>query len=123
MITGFAYDGLVTVPTADGHVRMMQFSMDAIALSGMELRAGSGAVMTTRAPSVSLSGHVVLYTTQLSGKLLGVPITLTPSSPLSSILGAIAPLTRAIPVPMTDVVVDQPYSSAAAMSASGLTVS
>jgi hypothetical protein len=123
LITGFAYDGLVTVPTAHGRVRMMQFSMDTITLSGLELRAGSGAVMTTRAPSVSLSGHVVLYATELSGKLLGVPITLTPGSPLSAILGAIAPLTKAIPVPMTDVVVDQPYTSAAAMSASGLLVS
>jgi hypothetical protein len=123
LITRFAYDGLVTVPTADGRVRMMQFSMDTITLSGLELRAGSGAVMTTRAPSVSLSGHVVLYATELSGRLLGVPITLTPGSALSAILGAIAPLTKAIPVPMTDVVVDQPYTSAAAMSASGLVVS
>jgi Family of unknown function (DUF6114) len=123
LITGFAYDGLVTVPTAHGHVRMMQFSMDTITLSGLELQAGSGAVLTTRAPSVSLSGHVVLYATELSGKLLGVPITLTPGSALSAILGAIAPLTKAIPVPMTDVVVDQPYTSAAAMSASGLVVS
>jgi Family of unknown function (DUF6114) len=123
LITGFAYDGLVTVPTSGGRVRMMQFSMDAITISGLELRTGSGAVMTTDAPSVSLSGHVVLYATELSGKLLGIPVTLTPGSPLSAILGAIAPLTKAIPVPMTDVVVDQPYTSASAMSASGLRVS
>ncbi len=123
LITGFAYDGLVTVPTADGHVRMMQFTMATITLSGMDLRTGSGAVLTTRAPSVSLRGHVVLYATELSGKLLGVPITLTPGSPLSAILAAIAPLTKAIPVPMTDVVVDQPYTSASAMSVAGLVVS
>lgn len=102
---------------------MMQFTMNAITLSGMELRSGSGAVMTTRAPSVSLSGHVVLYTTELSGKLLGLPVTLTPGSALSAILAAIAPLTRAIPVPMTDVVVDQPYTAASAMSVSDLVVS
>jgi hypothetical protein len=100
---------------------MMQFSASSIDLGTIALTAGpKGSSMTTTAPSLTLTGKVTLYATQLSGDLLGVPITLTPSSPLSAILAAIAPLTEAIPVPMTNVVVDQLYSSANGMSASGL---
>ena len=102
---------------------MMQFSMDTISLGGMRLVAGRGTLLTTQAPAVTLTGHVTLYTTRLAGKLLGVPITLTPGSPLTTILQAIAPLTKAVPVPMTDVAVSQPYTTAAAMSISGLRIS
>jgi Family of unknown function (DUF6114) len=124
VITGFAYDGNVDVSTGQGTAQMMEFSASTITLSSVDLAAGrSGAVVTTTAPGLSLSGDVTLYATRLSGDLLGIPVTLTPGSPLGAILQAIAPLTKAVPVPMTNVVVDQPYTAAGGMSASGLQVS
>jgi hypothetical protein len=123
-ITGFAYDGLATVHTAKGPVKMMEFSMSSLSLSGVALTVSQGgAVLTTHAPQLDLNGKVVLYATRLSGDLLGVPVTITPQSPLATILQAIAPLTKTVPVPMTNVVTDQPYTSAISMSVSGLQIS
>jgi hypothetical protein len=124
VITGFAYDGLATVHTAKGAVRMMQFTMTSLSLTGVELTVSQGgAALNTRAPELDLTGKVVLYATRLSGDLLGVPVTITPQTPLATILQAIAPLTKAVPVPMTNVVTDQPYTSANSMSVSGLLIS
>ena len=124
VITGFAYDGTVTVRTTSGSVRLMQFSMSSLALTSVDLSAGRGtAVITTRAPGLSLSGNVVLYASKLSGDLLGVPISITPGSPLATILKVLAPLTSAVPVPMTNVVTDQPFTSADSVTASGLDIS
>jgi hypothetical protein len=78
---------------------------------------------TTRALSLALSGDVMLYASKLSGDLLGVPITITPESPIAVIIRLIAPLTAAVPVPMTNVVTDQPFTSADGMSVSGLNIS
>jgi hypothetical protein len=124
IITGFAYDGLATVHTAKGAVRMMQFTMTSLSLTGVELTVSQGgAALDTHAPELDLTGKVVLYATKLSGDLLGVPVTITPQTPLATILQAIAPLTKAVPVPMTNVVTDQPYTSANSMSVSGLLIS
>ncbi len=124
VITGFAYDGTVNVRTTSGTVRMMQFSMTSLSLTSIDLRTSQdGAVISTRAPSLDLSGDVVLYASKLSGDLLGVPISITPDSTVGAILAAIAPLTKTVPVRMTNVVTDQPFSSADRMTASGLTIS
>jgi hypothetical protein len=124
VITGFAYDGLATVHTARGPVKMMQFTMSSLSLSGVDLTVSQGgAVLTTHAPELDLSGKVVLYATRLSGDLLGVPVTITPQSPLATILQVTAPLTKSVPVPMTNVVTDQPYTSADSMSVNGLQIS
>lgn len=124
VITGFAYDGLATVHTARGTVRMMEFTMSSLSLTGVELTVSQGgAALTTHAPQLDLRGKVVLYATKLSGDLLGVPVTITPQSPLATILQAFAPLTKSVPVPMTNVVTDQPYTSANSMSVSGLQIS
>lgn len=124
LITGFAYDGTVDVRTTTGTVRLMQFSMSSLSLTSINLTTSqSGTAITTRAPSLALSGDVVLYASKLSGDLLGVPITITPASPIAVILRLIAPLTAAVPVPMTNVVTDQPFTSADGMSVSGLNIS
>jgi Family of unknown function (DUF6114) len=126
LITGFAYRGLVTVPTSSGKVSMMQFSMTSLSLSGVRLtiREG-GAVLTTQASQLSLTGKVTLYATELSGSLLGVPVTITPASPVSVILQVSAELnvTQRVPVQMTNVTTLQPYTSASGMTASALQIS
>ncbi len=102
----------------------MQFSMTSLSLTSINLTTSqNGTAITTRAPSLALSGDVVLYASKLSGDLLGVPITITPDSPIAAILRLTAPLTAAVPVPMTNVVTDQPFTSADGMSVSGLSIS
>ena len=124
VITGFAYDGTVTVRTTSGTVRLMQFSMSSLALTSVDLSTGrADAVITTRAPGLSLAGNVILYASKLSGDVLGVPISITPGSPLATILRVLAPLTKAVGVPMTNVVTDQPFTSADSVTASGLDIS
>ncbi|HEY2507224.1 MAG TPA: DUF6114 domain-containing protein [Streptosporangiaceae bacterium] len=125
-IKGFAYDGQVTVRLPDGTVeQMMRFTMTSLDLSGIDLTAGQGrTAVTTKAPAISLSGSVVLYATALSGFLYGdVPITLTPASPVSAVLRALSGLTKKVPVQMTNVVADQPYTSGKSMSIQGLDIS
>jgi hypothetical protein len=125
-ITGFTYDGLVTVPTAAGRVRMMQFSATSLDLSGVRLTVSQGgATLTTTASALDLTGHVILYATQLSGDLLGVPLTITPGSPLSDILRVAGQLgvTQGIQLQLTNVTTLQVFTAATAMRASALHIS
>ena len=129
-MTGFAYDGVVSVPTATGTVQMMQFSASSLDLSGVHLAVSQGGgTMTTTASSLNFNGNVVLYATQLSGDLLGVPTTLTPGNALATILQLFAQLgltqgvTQVIPLQMTNVTTLQPYTSADGMTASALQIS
>jgi len=129
-MTGFAYDGVVSVPTATGTVQMMQFSASSLDLSTMHLAVSQGGgTMTTTASSLDFSGNVVLYATQLSGDLLGIPTTLTPANALATILQLLTQLgltqgvTQVIPLQMTNVTAQQPYTSADSMKASALQIS
>ena len=116
---GATYDGTVEVPTASGAtVRMLKFSMSALDLTGSPTLTVSqgGQSAETSGSSMQFSGNVVLYVTKLTGHLLGIPLTLTPDSPLAlftSLLNG---------VPLTDVTTDQPLISAASLSIPGLQV-
>ncbi|MGA2825042.1 MAG: hypothetical protein ABSF03_02860 [Streptosporangiaceae bacterium] len=48
----------------------------------------------TSAASATFSGNVVLYATRLSGKLLGLTLTLTPGNAESTLLQVLNTLTR-----------------------------
>jgi len=116
---GATYDGTVEVPTAGGaSVRMLKFSMSALDLTGTPTLTVSqgGQSAETSGTAMHFSGNVVLYVTKLTGHLLGIPLTLTPDSPLAlftSLLNG---------VPLTDVTTDQPLISADALSIPGLQV-
>lgn len=116
---GAKYDGTVEVPTASGAtVRMLKFSMSALDLTGSPTLTVSqgGQSAETSGSSMHFSGDVTLYVTKLTGHLLGIPLTLTPDSPLAlftSLLNG---------VPLTDVTTDQPLISAAALNIPGLQV-
>jgi hypothetical protein len=125
-MTGFAYDGVVSVPTTTGPVQMMQFSASTLDLNGVNLAVTQGgATMTTTASSLDFSGHVVLYATQLSGDLLGIPLTITPNTPLATILQLLgqAGASQLLPLTMTNVTTLQPYTAADGMTASALHIS
>ena len=116
---GATYDGTAEVPTASGAtVEMLKFSMSALDLTGSPTLTVSqgGQSAETSGTAMHFSGNVVLYVTKLSGHLLGIPLTLTPGSPLAlftSLLNG---------VPLTDVTTDQPLISADSLSIPGLQV-
>ena len=92
-MTGMAYDGVADVPTANGTVLMLKFSMSTMTLAGgTTLTATSaGQTLVIRNSSLAFSGNVTLYTTKFSGVLvvLGVPtvtVTFTPQNPPPSVL-------------------------------------
>ncbi len=116
-LVGLAYDGVAEVPRSAGRpVPMMKFTLQSVTLTGrptLTIRQ-KGSVAVTSTSLLSFSGHVVLYATKLSGDLLGLPVTLTASSPLSLVLRVLKPLTLGLTVTMTNVVTDQPLTTASA---------
>ncbi|NIJ12151.1 hypothetical protein FHU38_002495 [Saccharomonospora amisosensis] len=110
-VTGFAYEGVADVPLAGGgSVRMMKFTATTFrAYDGMRgdiSQNGGTTVMTS--PSFNLSGDIVLFATKFSGKLMGVPVTLTPGNAESQLMQALKSLTPKMPITMTDVSANQP---------------
>jgi Family of unknown function (DUF6114) len=115
-LVGLAYDGVAEVPRASGGpVAMMKFTLQSVTLTGRPTLTihQNASIGTTSTTLLSFTGNVVLYATKLSGDLLGLPITLTPSSPLSLVLHLLSPLTQGLTVTMTNVVTDQPLTTAA----------
>jgi hypothetical protein len=116
-LVGLAYDGVAEVPrSSGGPVQMMKFSLRSVTLTGSPTLTihQNHSVATTSTSLLSFTGNVVLYATKLSGDLLGVPLTITPSSPLSLVLKLLSPLTQGLTVTMTHVVTDQPVTTSAA---------
>ena len=117
-LTGFAYQGVARVRSAaGGTVRMMKFTSDTFSafggVTGTIARNGDSTVLTS--PSLALSGRIVLYATKLSGKLMGVSVTLTPDNAESVVLRVLRSATPVVPVTMTAVVAQQPILFADAM--------
>ena len=117
LLVGTSYKGVVQVPTASPGqtVPMMEFTMSSLTLDGGPTLTVTqrGVSSATAGSTMQFTGNVVLYATKLSGDLLGVPITLTPSSPLSLVLHLLSPLTQGLTVTMTNVVTNQPLTTAA----------
>lgn len=114
-VVGFAYQGVADLPVAGGGtVRMMKFTARSFtAFDGVKgvMTQGSHATLLT-APTLGLGGGVVLYAAKFSGKLLGVPVTLTPGNAESVLLQLLKSVTPAMPLTMTNVVADQPVMAA-----------
>jgi len=79
---GLSFDGVVAMPTAHGHMRMLKFSADRVVMTGSDLTSGpAGRRTTTGQSELVLNGNVKLYTTKLHAKLFGIPLTFTPDFP------------------------------------------
>ena len=125
LLLGASYKGVAQVPTASGKaVPMMEFTMNSLTLDGAPtLTVTQGGVSSvTSGSSMQFTGSVVLYATQLSGDLLGVPVTLTPSSPLATILQLLNSVTPLVPLKLTNVTTNQPYISSNSLQIPGLQV-
>jgi hypothetical protein len=82
--SGLSFDGIVDLPTHSGTIRTLQFSMRSSTSTPFELRvlAPNGGTISLRSSSLTVSGRVRFYTTEIKGKLLGLlPVTFTPESP------------------------------------------
>jgi hypothetical protein len=125
-LVGLAYDGVAQVPLASGgSEQMMKFNLQSVTLTGKPTLTihQDNSVATTSTSLLSFSGNVVLYATKLSGDLLGIPITLTTSSPLSLVLQLLRPLTSGLTVTMTNVITNQPTTTSSASTWSNFLIS
>ena len=123
LLQGSAYQGVAHVPVAGGGtVDMMRFTMSSLTLAGtptLTVREG-GVTSSASGSSMQFTGNVVLYATKLSGDLAGVPVTLTPSSPLSLVLQLLGSVTQRVKLQLTHVTTDQPYISTDALQIGAL---
>jgi hypothetical protein len=124
-LNGLAYQGTAKVPEADGGEQtMMKFTLTSITLSGdvTATVTGGGETTVTQSSSLAFSGGVTLYATELSGSLLGVPVTLTPDSVVSVLLQVLNTLTPLVSLTLTNVTTDQPIVMAGALQATALSI-
>jgi hypothetical protein len=107
-MTGFTYKGNVNLPLAGGGtVQMMEFTVDSMTMAHAVTRiTEDGQTGTETDASFSASG-VTMYATRLSGSILGVPVTFTPSTTSAVLLSVANLATRLVPITMTGVTADQ----------------
>ena len=121
----FAYAGNVTLPVGGGgSVSMMKFTADYITLAGgvTDTVAQGGTTTVTSSPTLAFSGGVTLYATKLTGSLLGVPLTFTPSTVSAVLLTVASVLASSATITMTNVTTDQPIVIAGALQTGQLSI-
>jgi hypothetical protein len=121
----FAYAGNVTLPVGGGgSVSVMKFTADAITLAGgvTDTVTQGGTTTVTSSPTLAFSGAVALYATKLTGSLLGVPLTFTPSTVSAVLLTIASVLTSNATITMTNVTTDQPIVIAGALQTGQLSI-
>ena len=107
-MTGFTYKGNVNLPVAGGGtVQVMEFTVDSMTMAHAVTRISEdGQTGTETDASFSASG-VTMYATRLSGSILGVPVTFTPSTTSAVLLSVANLATGLVPITMTSVTADQ----------------
>jgi hypothetical protein len=114
----FLFEGVTTLPTADGPVRVLQFSFTRSVATNFTLApAAGGATTQITADPLVISGDVTLYTSRFRGRLGGViPLELTPDSPEADLLQLVD-----IPLPVffTEVDLDLVFTHGAELTGTG----
>jgi hypothetical protein len=114
----FLFEGITELPTANGPIRVMQFSFSRATATNFSLTtSGGGATARVTADPLILAGDVTFYTSRFTGRALGtVPLELTPDSPLVDLLQLVD-----IPLPVffTDVNLDLVFTHGAELTATG----
>lgn len=124
-LSGFTYQGNVDMPVAGGGtVTMMEFTADSMTLAGgvTDSVTQDGVTTQTSSPELDFGGNVTLYATQLSGSLLGVPVTFTPSTVSQVLLSVANLITGVVPITLTNVTTDQPLVSAGSLQTGSLSM-
>jgi hypothetical protein len=79
-----SYDGVVRLPTADGTVKALKFSMRKAVTKPFTLTVPErdGSTTVVRSKKLTIDGDVRFYTSRFKGKLFGlIPVTFTPDAP------------------------------------------
>jgi len=116
-MTGMKFHGVVELPTATGMVKMLWFTMDRAVLSGPRQTMGRA---TLTGSTFTFVGNVDIYTTKMTGTLLGLRQEFTAEHP-NVLVRALKLVPRLdLPLTMTDIVSEQPYVTADSLQAEGL---
>ncbi|WFE95230.1 DUF6114 domain-containing protein [Micromonospora sp. WMMD987] len=114
-MTGLRFEGIVDLPTADGTLTTLKFSMAKAVTADFMLLADGPAGRHQRyvTDELTVRGDVAFYATRFVGKLLGITITLTPSLPFPDGI----PITSPIPITFTDPVIDLAFVESDSLTA------
>lgn len=81
-MTGLVYEGNVDLPTADGPLTVMKFTMDSSVVTDFSLAVDAmGETLLTTTDELTISGDVTFYTDRFVGRLLGFKLTFLPETP------------------------------------------
>jgi hypothetical protein len=121
---GLTFNGVDTVETSNGSLQVLDFTVQKVDIVSMVTYSYPGGPNGQRQYNNAGSGtttvlnNVRLWTTKMVASVYGLlPVTLTPTSPITTILGVAQGFTIPIPVVFTNVNADN-----ALMSAGGLNV-
>lgn len=114
-MSGLHYDGVVSLPTKDGPVKRLRFSMKRAVLNNVDQKVGKGTLTgRLRVGTLTFSGGVVMYAAKMKSNVLGLlPLTFTPEHPPPLVLPTMF---------MTDVVTEQSNVQAASATLTGLKI-
>ncbi|MEV5822901.1 DUF6114 domain-containing protein [Micromonospora haikouensis] len=106
-MTGLRFEGIVDLPTGDGTLKALKFSMAKSVTDDFQLLADGPGGRSQRyvTDRLTVQGDVAFYATRFVGRLLGIKITLTPDLPFPDGI----PITSPIPITFTDPVIDLAY--------------
>ncbi|MFI2647045.1 DUF6114 domain-containing protein [Micromonospora fulviviridis] len=114
-MTGLRFEGIVELPTQEGTLKCLKFTMDKAVTEDFTLRATGpeGKAQRYVTDRLTVEGDVAFYATRFVGHLLGIKITLTPDLPFPDGL----PITSPIPISFTDPVIDLAYENSRSLTA------
>ncbi|WP_182879784.1 DUF6114 domain-containing protein [Microbispora sp. H10949] len=116
-MTGMKFTGVVEMPTATGTVKMLRFTMHKAVLERPVQTMGSTTLVGS---TFTFEGDVVICTTKMTAKLLGVPQQFTAEHPNILVRALKLVPSLNVPLTMTDVVSEQPYVTADSLRADDL---
>lgn len=114
VMSGLRFEGVVELPTADGPVSTLKFTMDTAVTDDFNLKVAGphNSVLSSTTDRLTIQGDVAFYTTRFVGTFLGVEVTLKPDLPLPEGI----PITSPVPLTFTDPVIDLAYLDCAQLS-------
>lgn len=114
-MTGLRFEGIVELPTRNGTLRCLKFTMDKAVTEDFALLATGPAGKAQRyvTDRLTVEGDVSFYATRFAGRLLGIKITLTPDLPFPDGL----PITSPIPISFTDPAMDLAFVDSRTLTA------
>jgi Family of unknown function (DUF6114) len=69
-----SFDGVVDLPTHDGTIRALQFTLGSAESKPFELRVPTAnGTLSLKSSDLKISGHVRFYASRIHGRLLGIP--------------------------------------------------